>query len=179
MKTLIITAEVTKKDKNNKDFKVLEISTPGTVYTRNAQGQMTAVKQKPETVGGVTGWLESNLPSLKGKPDFEATLSLAEEVAGTIVARKVVPYFIADRDDAKVKGTVTKEGKTGRMVDSSRVVVFGNTEDEEAFELAIAQAFKRKGHTLAIATAQQAVVIAETPVDTALLPAEKQAAAAN
>ena len=169
MKTLIVDSVEVRTDKNGNDFNVLEISTPCYVYTTNSKGVKTAIKQKPRTVRGITGWLESNLESLKGKPDYEATLEEGDEIQGDIVTRKVVPYFIADRDGtAKDKqGPVKKAGKTGRMVDTASVVVFADTDDQESFDVAAAVAFKRKGHTIAEQSAVQALAISKTTEDPA------------
>jgi hypothetical protein len=174
MKTIIVTARKEKKDKNQKNMAILEISTPSTVFAPNAEGIKTALKQKPQSIGGVTGWEESYLPSLKGKPDFEYTLEEGEEYVGDIVTRNVTDLkgkrvFIADGEGQKNAGPDKKDGKTGRFVDTMRVAVFANSEDESAFEIEVARSFKRKGYLIVDKTKQQALVMNETPVDVELV----------
>lgn len=163
MKVLQVTArEIKVSAANGKNYAVIQLSTPASTLA-NINGEMVRVKLKPEAVRGITGFEQSNLPSLKDAPDYEFTLELGEIVQGDRVTRKVEVYFIPDASDAKTKGTTVRDGKTGRMVDTATVAVLADTDDAQGFEIAIANAFKRKGHKLAVQTAAQAATPALTP----------------
>jgi hypothetical protein len=155
-KHIVVTDRIEKENNDKRKYAVIEVSTPSTFYTRNsATGEDEAMNQQPQTVGGIVGFEESYLLSLKGKPDYTFTMKDGEKYLGDIVARNVEPYFIADATgDRKPKqaGPDTKkiDGKnvTGRMVNSAKVLVLGNTDEVESFELAVVRAFAQKGYKL-------------------------------
>lgn len=177
MKTLQVTKrEVRKSDANGKNYAVLTLSTPNQVFAK-VRGEEKLIATKPEVIRGITGFEQSNLPSLNDEPDFEWTLQQGDEVVGDRVTRKVEPYFIADapKTPKDKQGPDKQDGKTGRIVNVATVAVFADTDDEKGFEIAVVNAFKRKGHTIVEAAATPSATPA---VSTEGAAAESEASAA-
>lgn len=166
-KHIVVTDREEKTNKDDRKYAIIEVATPSTFYTLNsATGDMEAFNQQPLTVGGIVGFEESYLLSLKGKPDYTWTMQDGQKYLGDVVSRAVEPYFIADAKNVTTPGPDVKkiDGKnvTGRMVNSAKVLVLGNTDEQESFELAVVRAFAQKGYKLLNRTkAQNEILKAE------------------
>jgi len=123
----VISAEVGRKDKNQRPYTYLRVETIGTTNLF-IDGEMREVFT-PKKQTGFTAYPVSYLPD--GSPQFGHDLKKGEYASGDIVTRRVVPYMIGERE-----------------VCTASIPVFGDTEDVLGFEIEIERAFKRFGYTL-------------------------------
>lgn len=131
MKTLKVTATEAKIDKNKKPYNLITFSTPDYVM----QGGVKILIEPK--VQRVVKYPESYLPS--GEPQFGHNFKVGDIVAGDIVTKGgLLPYPIVD----------AQTGELLRSVDHATHVVLGNTDNEDAFEVAIWREFNSRGKYL-------------------------------
>ena len=127
MKTLKVTLVEQKKDKNQKAYNLITLSTPGFVM----QGGVK-IKVEPKTQR-IVRYPESYLPD--GSPQYGHDFVEGDNVAGDIVTiDNLIPYNIVDEN-----GDVT------RQVSHASHVVLGNSDDEGAWNAAISREFASRG----------------------------------
>ena len=127
MKTLEVKAVETLQDKNGKEYSKILLSTADHIVQGGKR-----IRIEPKTQN-IVKYPESYLPD--GSPQYGHDLQPGELVAGDIVTRgNLMPYNIVD-----AQGNVTSQ------VDFATHVVLGNTDDPEAFEVAIKKEFRSRG----------------------------------
>ncbi len=143
MKKYIIVSEVSevKKDKGakgeNRSYKTIEFSTPDRETMKDElTGDIFAVKVQPKKTS-INLYEKSYLDD---KMQFGYDSAKGERLAGDIVTRQVAPYSIPTMIDGKEAGS--------RMVNTFTTAVLGDTESGPAWEAAIRNTFKNRGHEL-------------------------------
>lgn len=124
------------KDKNGREYRVVEFSTPSTQYMTIGNRQIP-VKVEPKTTA-VTRYKESYL---NDKAQFGFDIKVGEFVLGDIATRQVEEYTI-----------ISKDG-TERAVNTYSTVVFGDSADA-GWEAKVKIAFKSAGHIIVEEQAQ-------------------------
>lgn len=130
MKNLVTIVSVSDvlKDKNGRDFKIIELSNPTkTTVVDETTGEIL-IARIPAKRAKINAYKESYLDD---KPHFLWDSKVGEVVAGEIVTREVMPYEINER-----------------AVNTYTTAVFGNTDDKKAFEIEIERTFKNNGHPI-------------------------------
>lgn len=132
-----------KSDKNGKDYKVVEFSTPN---TKDVNGLKVRVQPKTSSK---TFWEESYLDN---KMQFGYDFIKGDLVEGNVVTREVAEYEIQVSNEEV------------RQVTSYTAVVFGDTFDP-SFEIEIQKAFKAAGHEISeVKTKQTSIPVASSTV---------------
>ena len=129
------------EDKNGKEYKVIEFSTPDFIML---EGMKVRVEPKKTSI---TRYAETYLDN---KPHFGYDSKVGNAFLGDIVTREVPTYVI-----------LSKEGGE-REVNSYSTVVFGDSTSSD-FELKVKREFKNAGHeiTLPRAAFAPSAVVAE------------------
>lgn len=131
MKTLKVTAVEAKKDKNQKDYNLITLSTPDSVM----QGGVR-IKIEPKTQR-IVRYPESYLEDKS--PQYGHDFKVGDTVAGDIVTvGNLFPYNIVD-----------PSGNVTRQVSHASHVVLGDSDNEDAFNAAIKREFESRGKFLA------------------------------
>ena len=128
-----------KEDKNDVNYKTFRAKENNHIMMFDpAAGKEVSVLNPAARETGVNQWEKSYDSSLKGQSDPFYDAKIGDRLAGAIVTRSCPEYGIVDEESGEE-----------RTVDSYTTVVFGDTSDEQAFEIAILKAFKRNSHDLA------------------------------
>ena len=127
MEILVVISVDKAFDRNRKVYTKLRLTTPPSKMVV-IDGKTKKVFVKPK-VTTLIAYPISYLPS--GAPEFGHDLKLGDRIAGRIVTRRVAPYDIGER-----------------AVDTASVIVAGDTNDPEEFQIEIERAFKRNGFTI-------------------------------
>lgn len=147
--TLKITAiSPVKQDKNKKNYKTIEFSTPSEVLVDTANGKVAAKALPRKT--SINLYEESYL---NGDMQFGYDAKLGDIFLGDIVTRKVTPYVIEFIN--------TEEETDYRNVDTFSTIVLGDTEAGN-WESLVKSAFKSRGHDLAVAEITNFSIAQET-----------------
>lgn len=127
-----------KEDKNDVAYKTLRAKAEAFFMIHDPEtNKMERVLNPAAKETAFNQWEKSYDSKLNGAPDAAYEAKVGSRLAGTIVTRKVPSYEITDSDSGEVK-----------TVDSYTTAVFGDTSEEEAFEIATLATFKRNGHEI-------------------------------
>lgn len=118
-------------DKNGHEYVNVTVKGDEKQYINTPAGVITAFVPSRQTA--INAYQENYL----GQQDFLWDKKVGTVVLGQIVTRNVQPYEL----------TINKVTRT---VNTYTCVVFGNTNDTDAFEVAVQRAFSQAGHPLNI-----------------------------
>lgn len=135
-------SETVKAKMNNEGrYAVVTYQTTPAIRAINELGEEHIMKV-PVRQTSQTAWIDSPIPG-REVSDYGAGLVVGDQVPGDIVTREVEPYFIISSN-----GDTMHKGKMGRWVSTASVVVFGMSNNNEDWDVAIKRSFKQRNFML-------------------------------
>lgn len=136
-----ISETVAEKQQNGGRYRVVTLQGEQQVLMKDSLG-VERVVRTPHKTSSTTAWIDSPIPG-RTESDFLATCNVGDHIPGAIVEREVEPYFIA-----AANGPSMQEGKRGRFASTASVIVLGNTEEKEDWDMQVLKSFRQRNYIL-------------------------------